>query len=192
MLEFSLQSPSPQKWLSCVLDNFDDFLQDHASCEKKASGMALKLISHFPDRIEMLPTLTDLAIEELTHYKEVIKLLLKRGLHPTGDIKDTYIQEIQQYIRRGTDLYLMDQLILGAIIEARGYERFDMIAKALPEGEEKKFYTAISHSEKRHYELFLSLCSLYFPQPEIQMRLNNLLKIESKIMLSLPYHAKLH
>ena len=33
--------PSPDAWLDAVLADFDSFLKDHASCEKKASGMAL-------------------------------------------------------------------------------------------------------------------------------------------------------
>ncbi|MAA49517.1 MAG: tRNA-(ms[2]io[6]A)-hydroxylase, partial [Gammaproteobacteria bacterium] len=41
---------SPREWITCVLADFDAFLQDHASAEKKASGMALSMVSHYPDK----------------------------------------------------------------------------------------------------------------------------------------------
>ena len=43
-------NPSPEGWVTCVLADFDAFLQDHASAEKKASGMALSMVSHYPDQ----------------------------------------------------------------------------------------------------------------------------------------------
>ena len=58
-------------WVEVVLADFNTFLSDHASAEKKASGMALSMASHYPDRPDILIAMTDLAIEELTHYKPV-------------------------------------------------------------------------------------------------------------------------
>ena len=63
------------RWVEVVLANFDTFLSDHASAEKKASGMALSMASHYPDRPDILIAMADLAIEELAHYKQVICLL---------------------------------------------------------------------------------------------------------------------
>ena len=69
-------SPSPEGWVTCVLADFDAFLQDHASAEKKASGMALSMVSHYPDQPALVQAMVDLAVEELNHYKEVMRLLL--------------------------------------------------------------------------------------------------------------------
>ena len=57
--------------MTCVLADFDAFLQDHASAEK-ASGMALSIVSHYPDQPTLVQAMVDLAVEELNHYKEVI------------------------------------------------------------------------------------------------------------------------
>ena len=46
-----------ESWIEIVLDRFDDFLEDHASCEKKASGMAMSMASHYPDRRVLLLSL---------------------------------------------------------------------------------------------------------------------------------------
>ena len=76
---------SPREWITCVLADFDAFLQDHASAEKKASGMALSMVSHYPDKPALVRAMVDLAVEELNHYKEVIhySLLLQQN-HPTS------------------------------------------------------------------------------------------------------------
>ena len=108
------------EWLEVVLDDFDSFLKDHASCEKKASGMALNVASHYPDKPELLNAMVDLAVEELGHYREVIRLLTDRGLCPGSDEKDPYVRGLQAHIRTGSDLYLLDRLLVGAVMERRG------------------------------------------------------------------------
>ncbi len=42
----TLRAKTPSKWLECVLDDFNTFLLDHAAAERKASAVALSLISH--------------------------------------------------------------------------------------------------------------------------------------------------
>ena len=56
--------PTPPGWLEAVLADFDGFLKDHASCEKKASGMALNIASHYPDQPTLVAAMADLAVEE--------------------------------------------------------------------------------------------------------------------------------
>ena len=73
-MELQLE-PTPSGWLDAVCDDFDAFLKDHASCEKKASGMALNIASHYPDQPALVSAMADLAVEELGHYREVIRLL---------------------------------------------------------------------------------------------------------------------
>lgn len=45
-LQVQLLRPSTDAWLQCVLDNFNEFLIDHAANERKASSMALSLVAH--------------------------------------------------------------------------------------------------------------------------------------------------
>ena len=119
------------KWLEIVLADFDTFLLDHASCEKKASGMALSVASHYPDKPARLNAMADLAVEEVGHYREVIRLLTERGLCPGADEKDLYVRELQTQIRKGPEHYLLDRLLVAAVIERRGHERFGLIAGVL-------------------------------------------------------------
>jgi tRNA-(ms[2]io[6]A)-hydroxylase len=45
---------TPQNWAEGVVAAMDDFLPDHAAAEKKASGMAMGMVSHYPDRTDPL------------------------------------------------------------------------------------------------------------------------------------------
>jgi tRNA-(ms[2]io[6]A)-hydroxylase len=185
-------TPSPKEWLPHVLANFEQFLQDHASCEKKASGMAMNIASHYPDKPKLLSAMADLAVEELSHYREVIRLLLAKGLHPAADEKDHYVRQLNHLIRRGSDLFLVDRLLIAAVIEARGAERFALIAHALPEGRDKIFYNSIATSEARHWKLFIELAGEFATATTLEERLNELVGLEGDIMLSMPIRAALH
>lgn len=187
--------PTPTEWLDAVLDDFDVFLQDHAAAEKKAAGMALSMISHYPDKPELVEELSELAVEEMAHFREVIKWLHKRGTQLAPDTKDEYVLKLRKEIRQGRDLYFLDRLIIGAIIEARGHERFAMIADALDEDKEsdlKKFYVAIARSEGKHLNQFIDLAKKYFDEQTVDQRTQELLKIEANIVKQLPIRSALH
>ena len=183
---------TPKDWTETVLADFDRFLQDHAAAEKKASGMAISMLSHYPDKVDLVAAMAELAVEELTHYREVVKWLHKRGLLTTADEKDPYVVEFRKAIRRDREDYLLDRLLTASIIEARGAERFGLIAEALEPGGLKKFYQSIARSEERHYELFLDLARLYIDEAVIAKRWQALLEIEAEIVSALPLRPALH
>lgn len=192
MSKIKLAYATPPEWTAAVLDDFDTFLLDHAAAEKKASGMAVSMLSHYPDRVELVTAMADLAIEEMTHYREVVKLIHGRGLITSKDEKDPYVNVFRQSLRKGSDDYFLDRLLIGGIIEARGAERFSLIAEALPKGKLKTFYTAISRSEERHLDLMIDLAYGYFDSAIVEQRLNELIAIEADIVATLPYRAALH
>jgi len=89
---FELKYHTPFEWTEGVLADFDTFLQDHAAAEKKASGMAMSMLSHYPDRRKLVRAMTDLALEEMIHFKQVLKLLMERDVSLGNDQKDPYIK----------------------------------------------------------------------------------------------------
>ena len=180
------------RWVEAVLADFNTFLSDHASAEKKASGMALSMASHYPDRPDILTAMADLAIEELAHYKQVINLILKRGLIPQSDRKDRYVAELNRRARKGRDEFLLDRLLIAALIERRGAERFNLIALHLEDSELANFYRNLAKSEARHWVLFVNLASGNYPESEIISRFNELSEIENDILSGLPISARLH
>lgn len=192
MPDSPLLLPTPAAWTSAVMEDFDSFLLDHAAAEKKASGMAVSMLSHYPDKTELVAAMAELAVEELTHYREVVKWIHQRGLITADDEKDHYVIAFRKSMRKGREEYLMDRLLVASIIEARGAERFALVAEALDDGPLKKFYQSIARSEERHYALFLELASRYLPQHAIDERYQHLLAVEAEIVTTLPIRAALH
>ena len=187
-----LKTPTSSDWVQKVLENFDSFLIDHAHAEKKASGMAMSMVSHYPDKPDIVKAMVDLALEEMIHFKQVMKILANKQLTLIPDEKDIYVNNLRKLFRKGTEFYLMDRLIIGGIIEARGAERFQLIANALSPGKLKQFYLQIAASEEKHYELFFELAKKYFSNDAIAQRTEFLLAEEAQIVNKLPLRALLH
>jgi len=189
---FKLKFKTPVEWAECVVNAMDDFLPDHAAAEKKASSMAMTMVSHYPDKPELVTAMVDLALEELSHFRAVVKIMHGRGLTLLPDGKDAYVNALRRTFRQGTAPYLMDRLLIAGIVEARGAERFGLIAEALPEGELKGFYHSITRSELEHQNLFLQFAEKYFDATEVAERLGDLLEVEAKIVSELPVRPALH
>jgi len=190
--KFKLMYNTPLSWAEGVVAAMDEFLPDHAAAERKASGMAMSMVAHYPDRPELVMAMIDLAIEELNHYRAVVKLMNERGLCLLPDEKDPYVNRLRRAIRHGKEHYFMDRLLIGGIVEARGAERFGLVADALPAGKLQRFYRAITQSEEEHQGLFIQLAELYFDPEETRSRLHELLELEADIVRELPLRPALH
>ena len=189
---FTLRYQTPMAWVEAVLNDFDAFLIDHAAAEKKASGMANSMLSHYPDRPEIVNAMIDLAIEEMTHFREVVKIMQARGVILGPDAKDHYVLALRNLMRKGSDVYMLDRLLIGGVIEARGCERFGLVAEHATDPKLKQFYKAIAESESRHETLFVDLALLYFDKSIVMNRLDELLEEEAKICAALPIRSALH
>ena len=188
----SLKAKSAGAWLGAIMNNFDAFLLDHAANERKASSMAMSMVAHYPDKDRLLEAMIDLALEELNHFRQVVKLVRKRGLLLAPDEKDPYVNQLRASIRRGKQHYFLDRLLSAAVIEARGAERFALIADNIDDEELKIFYAALAKSEASHHLLFIELAHHYFDADEVKTRLSDWLTIETKIIEELPVRARLH
>jgi len=187
-----LRTATDPEWIRAVLEDFDSFLVDHAACERKASATALKLVSHYSDKTMLVRELIPFAQEELEHYARVMEIILDRGISTRPDEKDPYVGRLMGLIERGPEQYFLDRLLVLGIVEARGCERFGLVAEALDPGPMKRFYTDITRSEARHHGLFVRLAREYFPQSQVQRRLDELLVAEAKIIETLPLRAAVH
>ncbi len=190
MIELKFRTPGA--WSEGIVADMDVFLPDHAAAEKKASSMAMTMVVHYPDKPELVSAMIDLALEELSHFRSVVRIMQERGLTLLPDEKDPYVNALRREARQGSEFYLMDRLLIAGIVEARGAERFGMVAAALPGGELKRFYDAITRSEQGHEELFLQFARKYFDPALVQQRLEELLEAEAGIVSSLPIRLALH
>jgi len=190
MLE--LRCPSSQQWLDAVLADFDSFLLDHAANERKASATAMNFVVRYPDRQALIAPMIALAIEELQHFEAVHRLIAGRGLRAGADEKDLYVNELLAAVRSSGEQRLLDRLIVGAVVEARGCERFGLLAEALPAGDLQDLYLEITASEQRHLGLYLELASHWFDAATVSERLDAFLDLEAAVIGRLPVRPRLH
>jgi len=192
-LRLPLLTKTPSGWIKSVLENFDFFLQDHADCERKASAFALSMVAKYPNRQEIIPELIDTALEELEHFREVYRIMEKRGIPLRHEIEeDLYVKKLLQVCRNGREERFLDRLILGSLIENRGAERFRIIYENLNDAELKKFYHNLWAGEAKHGELFVRMALRYFDKEEVMERYKWMVLKEGEIILSIPFSGRLH
>jgi len=192
-LSIELASSSQPEWLNAVMADFDTFLKDHANCERKASAMAMSFVAKYPDRVEIIPELIETAIEELEHFQSVYDIMEKKGIELPHEIgQDHYVKKLVDQCRSGRKERFLDRLLLASIIECRGAERFRLVYEALEAGELKEFYRNLWASEAKHGNIFIKMALNYFEEDIVYNRLNELNKIESKVLSTLPIQAALH
>jgi tRNA-(ms[2]io[6]A)-hydroxylase len=191
-----LRCETPPAWVQVVMAAFDDFLRDHAACERKANASALRLVAHYPDRIVLVREMIDLAIEELQHFRLVHERLVERGLHLDRDTPDPFVNGLRVHIRPGRDVQLLDHLLVSSLIEARSCERFKILADTLPDdvtwGPYRALYGSLVAAEARHHGLFVRLAREYYPEPLVRARLNQLLDHEAELVRTLPLRPAVH
>lgn len=174
------------------MDDFNSFLQDHANCERKASALAMSLVVKYPDRSAIIPDLVALAQEELQHFGQVYALMARRGIVLAKDEPDPYINRLMDTMRHGREERFIDRMLVSSLVECRGAERFELIAKTLKEPDLKNFYTTLWKSETKHANQFVRLVLKEHEDQVVMLRLEELAAHEGRIIQSLPWRAALH
>lgn len=194
--QLPLKIPSPQGWLDAVMSDFDAFLIDHATCERKASGLAMSFVAKYADRSFLVEPMISLAREELAHFHEVYKLMSKRGLQLAVSDKDPYVSALLKNARHGPEEHFLDRLIISGVVEARGCERFYMVGEALSqlpgEVELGAYYTRLGREEAGHFKIFLKIARHYFPEDIVRQRTEDILEREAEAMLAVPFRPAVH
>jgi len=188
----ALRAETAPAWLEAVLDDFDAFLLDHASAERKAAAMCTSFVVQYPDRFALHIPMIRTAREELLHYQQVMGLIHKRKLVWERDEKDPYIQALLAQLSTDRELRLLDRLIMGGVVEARGVERFGLVGRHVPDPKLQQFYSRLSKSEMHHADLFLHLAGKYFEADRIAARLDRWLDLEAQAMAAVPPRPALH
>lgn len=179
-------------WVNVILDNFDEFVQDHANCERKASALAMSMVVKYPDRSRIIPRLIALAQEELEHFQQVYALMERRGLPLVKDIQDPYVNELGALQRHGREERFIDRMLISSIVECRGAERFRLITEALDDPELKQFYRDLWACEAKHGHQFVDMVLEYADADAVYARLHELNEREAEIVQRLPWRASLH
>lgn len=190
-----LKLDTDPRWVkNAVEGNIAEILTDHAYCEQKAASHAISLIVAYPDKTELVDTMTDLAREEMAHFKMVHKLIQDRGFELGRERKDDYVNELMKFIRKGRDrnTVLMDRLLFAAMIEARSCERFKVLHDHIEDRELAKFYYDLMASEARHYTTFIKLAKQYCNPEEVEARWEEMLNFEAEIIQRYGSQDRIH
>lgn len=147
---------TPESWVEKALQEQDILLIDHAHCEKKAASTAMQLMFRHPTRADLLTKMSRLAKEELIHFEQVCRIMRGRGVIYDHLDAGRYVGGMRQLVRTHEPAKLMDTLIIGAFVEARSCERFELLIPHLDKTL-AKFYASLLKSEARHYQDYLSL-----------------------------------
>lgn len=188
-----LRHHTEPEWTRTILADFDAFLQDHAANERKAAGSALRLASHYPERHVLVDAMIALAGEEIDHFRRVYDVLHARNRPLGRDQPDPYMTALQKLVRKSNENeYLLDRLVIFSVVEARGCERFELLADALDPGPLKELYAHLTRAEARHNALFGRVARTYFDDATVTQRIDSVLDAEAVIVRTLPLRATLH
>jgi tRNA-(ms[2]io[6]A)-hydroxylase len=177
-----LASDTSAAWLSRARANLDEVLLDHAHCEKKAAGAAVKLLFSYPHHRFLQEPLAELAEEELDHFRQVLARLDARGIRYETIRPGPYGMALHALTRREEPDRLVDILLISALIEARSCERFRLLAEGLDDPELAAFYRSLLACEARHHGLYVELAGRLVAPTVADERLAELAALEAEIV----------
>lgn len=189
---WALREKTPDTWAKVALQDFETFLLDHASAERKASAVGLSFVVRYPDRKEILEPMIIYAREELEHFHQVYRIILKRNLTLLGDEEDAYVKNLMGYVRTGRQERFLDRLLVSGVMEARGHDRLQLLAEHLTDPELQAFYKRLAGAEAQHKDFFIEMARHYFDEQQITERLNVFLDLEQKTINAMPIRPALH
>ena len=179
-----LKLPTDPRWVNLAEKSLEEILTDHAYCEQKAATACISLIQQFPDKVELVESLSPVVTEEWGHFRSVIGELSKRGLNLGFQRRDEYVNGLMEFQKKDgsrTDR-LVERLLVCALIEARSCERFRLLSLHLEEEGLRDFYHRFMVSEAGHYRMFLDLANLYGDPERVKSRWEECLAFEKTLM----------
>jgi tRNA-(ms[2]io[6]A)-hydroxylase len=188
----NLASKTDPGWVKTALSDLDELLLDHAHCERKAAGMALRLMFRYPDQPFLHEPLSRLAREELAHYEEVLRALAARGGSIRRQRPSPYAGRLYHCVRSAEPERMVDTLLVCALIEARSCERFQLLADAIDDPSLRALYKGLLASEARHHGSYLELAVQVSDESSARARLLELAKLEAEIIADPSPMVRMH
>ena len=189
-----LQFETETSWAEIAKDNLQQILTDHAFLEQKAASNAVSIIINYSEETELVKEMSNIAIEEMQHFKMVHLLMVKRGMVLGREQKNDYAIRLQKFFNKTKDRTnaLVQRLLVAALIEARSCERFKVFSENMEDEELSKFYNNLMVSEANHYTTFLQFARKYQDRAIVDEKWNALLTFEAEMMKERGNLAKIH
>ena len=179
-----LQFETSTSWAEIAEDNLEQILTDHAFAEQKASANAISIIINYSEETDLVKDMSDIAIEELEHFRMVHQLMIQRGFVLGREQHNDYAKSLQKFFPKTKDRQtaLINRLLVAALIEARSCERFKVFSENMQDEELSKFYKDLMVSEANHYTLFLGYARKYMDRKTVDEKWKSLLAFEAEMM----------
>jgi len=189
-----LQFETSTSWAAIAEDNLEQILTDHAFAEQKASANAISIIINYSEETDLVKDMSDIAIEELEHFRMVHQLMIERGFVLGREQHNDYAKSLQKFFPKTNDRQtaLINRLLVAALIEARSCERFKVFSENMQDEELSKFYKDLMVSEANHYTLFLGYARKYMDRKTVDEKWKSLLAFEAEMMKSRGTKATVH
>ena len=188
----NLVEPTDPAWVERVEPHIDELLLDHAHCEKKAAGAALKLLFAYPHHRFLQEPLARLAREELAHFERMLAVLDRRGVRFRSQRPSPYGARLHALVRSGEPARAIDVLLVAALIEARSCERMRLLAERLADRTLADVFAELLACEARHHGLYLGLALRLGDEPAVRARLRELGTAEAAILREPAPFPRLH
>lgn len=174
------------RWANIAEDNLETILTDHAWCEQKAASNAISIITQNPEYDDLVDELTEIALEEVEHFKMVVEIIRERGYTLGRPQKDDYVNNLYKFMKKdgSRNESFIDRLLFAAMIEARSCERFRTLHKNIQDEKLAKFYYDLMVSEANHYTVFLNFARKYTEGTDVEKRWKEWLEFEGELIQS--------
>lgn len=179
-------------WFLRVRDQLDQVLVDHAHLEKRAASNALSMIFKYTSKKRLRRELAVVVREEMEHFELMLDVLEARDIEFDRLEAAPYARELAANVRREEPHALLDRLLVGALIEARSCERFQILGRQLADDDLRTMYADLAAQEARHHTLYTNLAREYFDVDVVRDRLAELAEAEVKAIDASAGLARLH
>lgn len=179
-----LKLATDPRWVNIAASNIEEILTDHAWCEQKAASNAIYIIINNAEKPELVEEMTNIAIEEMEHFKMVLNIIKERGLTFGRERKDDYVNDLIKFCKKdgSRNDALIERLLFAAMIEARSCERFRVLSQNIKDPELAKFYHDLMVSEAGHYTTFLKFAKQYAGKTDVDKRWKEWLEYEATVI----------
>ncbi|MYD45279.1 MAG: tRNA-(ms[2]io[6]A)-hydroxylase [Gammaproteobacteria bacterium] len=185
-----LHVSTPKSWVEQASNRQPLLLIDHANCERKAASSALSMIYRYEEQCDFAVQLSKIVREEMRHFEQVHALLKTLEIEYVYLSPSKYARALHSYAREHNPTKF-DDLLIASIIEARSYERFELLEEVL-EGRVAKLYGKLKESEHRHFLAYLHMALRLEEETVINARVQELLSHEVTLITSFDDQFRFH
>ncbi len=189
-----LKFETETSWAEIAENDLQQILTDHAFAEQKAASNAVSIIINYSEETEMVQAMSEIAIEEMEHFKMVHDLMIARGMVLGREQKNDYAKHLHSFFQKTNDRTnaLIQRLLIAALIEARSCERFKVFSENLEDEQLSSFYKDLMVSEANHYTTFLGFARKYQDRKIVDKKWEGLLAYEAEFMKNRGKKARVH